>query len=136
MVIRLLLLAVPRVDDQCGHRSYACWKPQPQGSDRRNRQRYRDATGTIVVADFGPSELLRDRIERGKHADLSGAAIYVNVAEQPARLALEVPALLAEWKLSYKRGFAMQPLWRWSSVSSGYSPGGRSEIWLSWPGPF
>ena len=76
-------------------------------------------------------------------AIFSGAALYVGVVEQPARLSLDDRALLAEWKPSYKRGAAMQaPLallgcllgllaW-WQTSQSGFLLGGIAMI-APWP---
>jgi hypothetical protein len=79
-------------------------------------------------------------------AVFSGAALYINVAEQPARLGLDDQALLAEWKPAYKYGTAMQaPLaivgfllglaaW-WQTRHIGWVIGGLLMI-ANWPVTF
>ena len=53
--------------------------------------------------------------ERSRHAHsllvaavFSGAALYINVAEQPTRLGLDDRSLLTGWKPAYKHGLAMR----------------------------
>lgn len=73
----------------------------------------------------------------------TGAAFYVSFAEQPARLALDDRALLLEWKLAYRRGFAMQATlallgfllgaWAWHLMGKGVFLAGAIVLLANWP---
>jgi hypothetical protein len=79
-------------------------------------------------------------------AVFAGAALYINVVEQPARLRLDPQSLLTEWKPAYKRGTAMQaPLavvsfllglaaW-WQTGHAGWAIGALLMI-ANWPVTF
>jgi hypothetical protein len=76
-------------------------------------------------------------------AAFCGVALYVNVAEQPARLQLDDRAMLGEWKSSYKRGAAMQgplaligcvlALIAWRQTSQAWFLAGAAVIIAPWP---
>jgi Domain of unknown function (DUF1772) len=61
----------------------------------------------------------------------TGAAFYINFAEQPARLNLDDRSLLAQWKPAYKRGTVMQA----TLVIVGFLAG-AAAWWLSRVLPF
>ena len=84
----------------------------------------------------------------GQHAPtlaalFTGAAVYVNVAEQPARLDLDNRSFLAEWKLASKRCDVMQAslamaggafgFFAYSSASQWRGPLSAIVLLANWP---
>ena len=73
----------------------------------------------------------------------TGAAFYINFAEQPARLSLDDRALLAEWKLAYRRGYAMQAtlvlggfllgMWAWHLTNKTAFFAAALVLFANWP---
>ncbi|WP_284179079.1 DUF1772 domain-containing protein [Rhabdaerophilum sp. SD176] len=62
-------------------------------------------------------------------AAFAGAAFYINVAEQPARLGLDDKSLLMEWKPSYAGGFAMQGTLAVMSAIMGFAAAWLTKDW-------
>jgi len=59
----------------------------------------------------------------------AGAAVFVNVAEQPARLALDDRAILLQWQRSYNRAAPMQAGLAMVSALLGFTAAWQTRDW-------
>jgi hypothetical protein len=70
--------------------------------------RSRGNTANPSIMDAGEPKMIVEILATLACGIFAGAAVYVNLVEQPARLSCGVSAAITEWRPSYKRGTAMQ----------------------------
>jgi molybdate transport system substrate-binding protein len=78
MVLSLLLLAalcvLPITDARASEELHVLAAGSLREVMGEIEEHYKKATGTTVTAEFGPSGLLRERVEKGEHVDLFASA--------------------------------------------------------------
>src|SRR5882757_4017617 len=87
----------------------------------------------ILTANRHPI-MLSAQLALAVAAIFAGAAIYVNVAEHPARMMLDDRSLLVQWKPAYQRGAIMQASIAIVGFVLGLVAWWQSGYWLWLPG--
>jgi hypothetical protein len=79
---------------------------------------YRSSRSTLIQPAI--RQMRADLLSFATACAFFGAALYVNVVEQPARLTLDARAIVREWTPSNRRGFTMLALLAIVSAFSAY----------------
>ena len=76
--------------------------------------------GRGVLDESGTEQMRPDLLAFAAACAFFGAALYINIVEQPARLALDARSIIREWTPSNRRGFVMLAVLAIVSAMSGY----------------